>query len=192
MKLKICGLKRLEDVEYVNQASIDYAGFIFAPSKRQITAEFAKELKNALNPNITAVGVFVNESYEFVKHLIDEQIIDVAQFHGDVEYPVPIPSIRAFSMRGKEDIKSTNCDFVLFDLPKNGTRSSAGGVFDWRLIDGYSKKPFFLAGGINATNIRQAMELNPYCIDIAGGAEDENGNKSLLKIMELKEMLNYD
>jgi len=215
MKLKICGLKRLQDVDYVNQANIEFTGLVFAPSRQQITAEFAKELKAALNPNIKAVGVFVNESYEFIKSLVDDNIIDIAQFHGDVEYDLPIPTIRAFRMRTAEDIIPTNCDYVLFDSYKEGTRGSTGGMFDWRLIDEYArmgmrvretsrsparrtlmtdvnlniKKPFFLAGGINITNIKQAMKLNPYCIDISSGAEDENGDKSLDKILELKDVL---
>ena len=190
MKLKICGLKNLNDVDFVNQANIDFAGFVFAPSRQQITPEVAKKLKSALNPNIKAVGVFVDESYEFIKNLVDENIIDMVQFHGDDEYEMPCPTIRAFRMRTADDIKPTNCDFALFDSHREGTRGSTGGMFDWRLIDVYDNaKPFFLAGGINITNLRQAMELNPYCIDISSGAEDENGDKSLDKILELKDVL---
>jgi len=192
MKLKICGLKTLNDIDFVNRANIDFAGFVFAPSKQQITVETAKTLKSALNPNIKAVGVFVDESYEFIKNLIDENIIDMVQFHGDVEYEMPCPTIRAFRMRTADDIKPTNCDFALFDSYREGTRGSTGGMFDWRLIDGYNAKPFFLAGGINITNLRQAMELNPYCIDISSGAEDENGDKSLDKILKIKDVLNYE
>ena len=186
MKLKICGLKTLQDIDYVNQAVIDYAGFVFASSHQQINAETAKTLKSALSPSIKAVGVFVDESFEFIKSLVDEDIIDLVQFHGDFEYEMPCQTIRAFRMRTTEDIKPTRCDFVLFDSHRDGARGSTGGKFDWRLIQGYDAKPFFLAGGINAANIKQAMELNPYCIDISSGAE-ENGKKSLKKIMEIKE-----
>ena len=189
MKLKICGLKRLEDISFVNQAKVDYAGFVFAPSRQQVSADLARQMKAALDPRIKAVGVFVGESPEFVKQLVEEKIIDIVQFHGDVEYALPCPTIRAFSMNSKADIKPTMCDFVLFDAQKSGTRGKAGGVFDWRLIDGYEEKPFFLAGGINITNIRAAAQLNPYCIDLSSGAEDGSGQKSLSKILELKETL---
>jgi len=190
LKLKICGLKTIKDIEHVNTANIDYAGFVFAPSKQQITFDAAKKLKSTLNPNIKAVGVFVNESEEFIKSLVDEHVIDVVQFHGDVEFSVNAPTIRAFRMQTADDIVPTECDFVLFDSYREGTRGSTGGMFDWRLIENYDNaKSFFLAGGINIENIKQAMKLNPYCIDISSGAEDEDGNKSLDKILKLKEVL---
>jgi len=189
MKLKICGLKHLRDVEYINRANIDYAGFVFAPSRQQITPGLARQLKSALNSDIKAVGVFVDESREFMQNLVDEKIIDIIQYHGGFEYDISCPSIRAFRMRTTDDIVPTECDFALFDSYREGTRGSSGGMFDWRLIDGYNAKPFFLAGGINAANLRQAMQLNPYCIDISSGAEDENGDKSLDKILELKDVL---
>ena len=184
MKLKICGLKTVQDIDCVNKAGVDYAGFVFAPSPHQIDFDTAKTLKNALLPGIKAVGVFVNESYDFMKQLVDANIIDMVQFHGDVEYEMPCETIRAFRMQSELDIKPTNCDYVLFDSYKKGVRGSTGGVFDWRLIKGYHEKPFFLAGGIDITNIRKGMALNPYCIDISSGVA-ENGVKSFKKIMEV-------
>ena len=184
MKLKICGLQTLRDIEYVNQAEVDYAGFVFTPHRQQVSIETAKALKAALNPKIKAVGVFVDESYDFIKSVVDAGIIDMVQFHGDSEYAMPCSTIKAYRMQSKADITPTNCDFVLFDAFSRGTRGSTGGMFDWRLIDGYSEKPFFLAGGINISNIKAAMELNPFCIDISSGVEI-NGEKSLEKILEV-------
>jgi len=184
MKLKICGLKTLQDVDYVNQCDIDYAGFVFAPSRRQISIETAKILKNRLNPKIKAVGVFVNETCDFINKVVDEGIVDLVQFHGNFEYEMPCQTIKAFRMQTLEDIKPTKCDFVLFDSYKDGAHGSTGEKFDWQLVKNYNEKRFFLAGGIDITNIRQAVELNPYCIDVSSGAE-ENGQKSLKKIMEL-------
>ena len=140
MKLKICGFKNLNEIEYANTANIDYAGFVFAPSRQQITFKQAKQLKSALNPKIKAVGVFVNESEEFIKSLVDERIIDVVQFHGDVEFQLNVSTIRAFRMRTADDIIPTNCDFVLFDSYRDGTRGSTGGMFDWRLIENYDNE----------------------------------------------------
>jgi phosphoribosylanthranilate isomerase len=177
-------LKTLRDIDFVNRAGVDYAGFVFAPHRQQISADKAKTLKNALAPGILSVGVFVDEPYGYIKHIVDEGIVDLVQFHGGSEYALPCPTIKAFRMRGREDIKPTECDFVLFDSYKRGTRGSTGGMFDWRLIDGYCGKPFFLAGGIDISNINEAMALNPYCIDISSGVE-ENGEKSLKKIMEV-------
>ena len=184
MKLKICGLKTSRDVDFVNKAGVDYAGFVFTPHRQQISVETARSLKAALNPEIKSVGVFIGESRDFIRSIVDEGIIDLAQFHGRSEYKMPCPTIKAFRLRTQADIKPTNCDFVLFDSFRKGTRGSTGGMFDWRLIEGYHDKPFFLAGGVDITNVKKAMELNPYCIDISSGVE-ENGEKSLKKILEV-------
>jgi len=184
IRLKICGLRTPQDIEFVNRAEVDYAGFVFTPHRQQIDIETARALKSDLNPQIKSVGVFVNESDEFIKKIVDEGIVDMVQFHGDQEYEMPCPTIRAFRMQSANDIKPTGCDFVLFDTFKKGVRGSTGGVFNWRLIENYHEKPFFLAGGIDISNIKKAMELNPFCIDISSGVE-ENGEKSLKKIMEV-------
>lgn len=184
MKLKICGLKTRREIDYVNTAGVDYAGFVLTPHRQQVSAETARELKAELDPGIKAVGVFVDEPYEYVCGLVESGVIDLVQFHGGSEFKTTCPGIKAFRMRTKEDIKPTICDFVLFDSFSRGTRGSTGGMFNWRLIEGYDEKPFFLAGGIDITNIRQAMALNPYCIDISSGVE-ENGEKSFTKIMEV-------
>ena len=184
MKLKICGLTKMKEIEYVNHAQVDYAGFVFTPHRQQITVENAISLKKELCPHIKSVGVFVGEPYDYIKEIVDQGIIDVVQFHGDGEHKMPCPTIRAFRMRSKSDIKPTRCDFVLFDSFHTGTRGATGGMFDWRLIDSYNQKPFFMAGGINISNIKKAMELNPYCIDISSGVE-ENGEKSFEKIMQV-------
>ena len=184
IRLKICGLRTPQDIEFVNRAEVDYAGFVFTPHRQQIDIETARELKSALDPKIKSVGVFVNESDEFIKEIVDEGIVDMVQFHGDQEYEMPCPTIKAFRMQSANDIKPTGCDFVLFDTFKKGVRGSTGGVFNWRLIENYHEKPFFLAGGIDISNIKKAMELNPFCIDISSGVE-ENGEKSLKKIMEV-------
>ena len=183
MKLKICGLRTAQDIEYVNRAQVDYAGFVFTPARQQISIETARLLKKELSPAIKAVGVFIGESFEFIKRIVDEGIIDMVQFHGECEYDMPCPTIKAFRMRTAHDIKPTKCNFVLFDSFREDGKGSTGGMFNWRLIKDYNEKPFFLAGGINITNIREAMKLNPYCIDISSGSE-ENGKKSLEKIME--------
>jgi phosphoribosylanthranilate isomerase len=184
MKLKICGLQTLHDIDCVNKGAVDYAGFVFTPHRQRISVETARILKSALNPQIPAVGVFIDESYDFIRDIVDEGLIDLVQFHGDAEYPMPCPTIKAFRMQTQADIKPTNCDFVLFDSFSKNTRGSTGGMFNWRLIEGYRGKPFFLAGGIDISNITQAMAFNPYCIDISSGVED-NGEKSFEKIMEV-------
>ena len=89
MKIKICGLRRPEDVAYANEVRPDYVGFILTPGfRRSITKETAIELKSALAHGIEAVGVFVNEDISFIKELVKDNVIDVIQLHGneDSEY----------------------------------------------------------------------------------------------------------
>jgi len=82
-KVKICGLTRIEDIDYVNEALPDYIGFVFAKSKRQINYEQAKLLKGKLYSSIQAVGVFVNEPIDNIILLCSNNIIDIVQLHGD-------------------------------------------------------------------------------------------------------------
>ena len=187
MKLKICGLMSLEDIECVNQADVDYAGFVFARGHRQeLSFSAAKRLKHKLSSRIQTVGVFIDEPFDFIKSLADGGIIDACQFHGQAEYKMAVPTFRGFPVKNKDSIQPTACDFVIFDAPGhwNGAVGSTGGTFDWRLVADYHEKPFFLAGGIHTGNIQEAMALNPYGIDISSGAE-QNGKKSLTKILEV-------
>ena len=82
-KIKICGLKREEDILFVNEYMPDYIEFVFADTNRKIGDETARKLKKLLNPEIKAVGVFVNEEVERVAWLANEEIIDMIQLHGD-------------------------------------------------------------------------------------------------------------
>ncbi len=82
-RIKICGLKRPEDVDYVNQYLPDYAGFVFAGSKRRVTDEQAEELSRKLDERIIPVGVFVNEPVEHIVNLVRKGIIRIVQLHGD-------------------------------------------------------------------------------------------------------------
>jgi len=183
MKIKICGLKREEDIFYANKYLPDYIGFVFAKSKRQISAEEARELKKLLNPKIKAVGVFIDEDIKNIIPLLKEKIIDIVQLHGNedqnyidaLKKAFPAPVIKA--VRVGEDFVSpaVNADFILFDAG-----GGSGKTFDWTKIKNY-KKPFFLAGGLNADNIKEAAKLKPFCVDLSSGVETD-GKKDEEKI----------
>ena len=122
VKIKICGLTALDDVNSVNEAIPDYIGFVFAKSKRQVDFKQAKYLKEALSKQIKSVGIFVNENIDFIKLLSNEGIIDVIQLHGDEdeEYITKIktigkPVIKAIRVKNKEDIIEISTDYTLFD-----------------------------------------------------------------------------
>lgn len=82
VKIKICGLMRSKDIEYVNEFMPDYIGFVFAKSKRQIDFDTAKRLKEKLDKSIKTVGVFVDEDIETIAQIVNEGVIELVQLHG--------------------------------------------------------------------------------------------------------------
>lgn len=190
-KVKICGLTRLEDIWAVNQSKPDYIGFVFAKkSRRYVTAQQAAKLREELSSEIKAVGVFVNETKEKIARLLMENIIDIAQLHGQepeqdvcwIKKQTGKPVIKAVSVQTKTDIRSwlNSCaDYLLLDHGAGGTGQS----FDWNLARECTK-PFFLAGGIGMHNISEALKKGAYAIDLSGGVET-NGQKDPEKIAEI-------
>ena len=191
MKIKICGLFRDIDIDYVNEAAPDFIGFVFAKSRRQVSMEWAKAMRPRLRAEITPVGVFVNESLVNVAQLLNNNIIDMAQLHGaeteqyikELKSLTNKPIIKAVRVLSREDIEGaqdTVADFLLLDNGHGGTGES----FDWSLVSKV-KKPFFLAGGLKVDNIEQAIAAtNPYAADLSSGVETD-GIKDRDKILEI-------
>lgn len=179
-KIKICGIRRAADIEIVNKYRPDYIGFIFyEKSKRYISEADAMELRKRLLPEIKTVGVFVNEKPEIVAEYLNDGIIDIAQLHGTepeedilfIKKMTGRPVIKAVSVETQSDCEKYNessADYILLDNGKGGT----GKCFDWKLI-GNVTKPFFLAGGINESNIDEAIAISPYAVDVSGGVETD-------------------
>lgn len=190
-KIKICGLKRLEDIYAVNEYKPDYIGFVFAGKKRFVSPELAYELKQHLDKNISAVGVFVNAEIEFILKLVESGTIDVIQLHGDednsyikeLRSKTSVPIIKAIRVKSADDILASDdiqCDYILLDTYTDNAYGGTGEVFDWSIIPKISR-PFFLAGGLTPENIAIAAKVNPYCLDISSGVETD-GFKDKTKI----------
>ncbi|MGN0314731.1 MAG: phosphoribosylanthranilate isomerase [Fusicatenibacter sp.] len=189
-KIKICGLSRLCDIDYVNELKPDYVGFVFAKSRRRITREHAWTLRQKLDPKIQAVGVFVNELAPVVAGYLEAGIIDLAQLHGcedeiylhSLRQQTGQPIIKAFSIRNREDVtkaSESTADYILLDHGAGGT----GTAFDWTLVQ-EMKRPFFLAGGLGPDNIEHAMAaVHPFGVDISSGVETD-GYKDYHKIQD--------
>ena len=198
VKIKICGIKRLEDIEIVNRYKPDYIGFVFADSKRKVSHDLAKELRNNLDSDIIPVGVFVDSPQDEILKLFDDGIIEIAQLHGseseqfilDLKKKTDgeLKIINAIEMTQEVDLleyNDSNSDYLLLDSGKG-----SGKTFDWSLIRKDIKKEFFLAGGLNSENVTQAIdEFNPYAIDLSSSLETD-GFKDENKIKEIMEVIN--
>ena len=180
-KIKLCGLTRPCDIEWANALMPDYIGFVFArKSRRCVSPEVARALREGLDPNIRAVGVFVNEAPEAVAALLDDGIIDLAQLHGreDEDYIRALrkltdrPLIQAFRVDGPADLDrayQSSADHILLDNGAGGT----GSAFDWSVLKGFDRR-FLLAGGLGPENVAQAIKaIRPFAVDVSSGIETD-------------------
>ena len=179
-RVKMCGLRRAEDIEAANRLMPEYVGFIFAPaSRRFVSPEEAAALRQALLPGIRAVGVFVDEDAGSVARLLAEGVIDIAQLHGneDGAYIARLksltgkPVIRAFRIKDAEDLRAAEAsaaDMVLLDAG-----AGDGKTFDWSLLSSVSR-PYFLAGGLTPENAAEAVKrFRPFAVDVSSGIETD-------------------
>jgi len=200
MRIKICGLFRDEDINFVNEARPDYAGFVFAKSPRQVSTALAQYLRFRIADGITPVGVFVNAPIAMITELYQNGIISIAQLHGDEDesYITQLKRLSVTTVRQTRtpEIKviktlipsmpewnkkiPANADYILLD-----SGAGSGKAFNWDSLKSIKfAKPWFLAGGVNMKNIKQAMELKPFAVDVSSGAETD-GIKDYKKIIDL-------
>lgn len=192
--VKICGIRRPEDICIVNHVLPEYIGFIFAESKRKVTKEEAAILKQQLDKRIRAVGVFVNAPAEEIISLCRENIIDTVQLHGEedeayikvLKSELSNPVIKAVRVAEPDDIfkaQALSADYLLFDTYSPEQYGGIGKPFDWSIIpQGIGE--FFLAGGLNSNNVTKAAKTcRPYCVDISSGVETD-GVKDEEKVMK--------
>ena len=190
-KIKICGLFRSQDIDYVNEARPDWCGFVinFPKSHRSLTPDQVRSLRAGLDYGITPVGVFVDQPVEIVAQLLNNRTIAVAQLHGaeDDRYIAQLramvpghPIWKAFKIRTQADVQAANiscADLVLLD-----SGQGTGQTFDWSLVRSV-ERPFLLAGGLTPDNIPQAIDmLHPYGLDLSSGVET-NKQKDRKKIL---------
>lgn len=190
-KIKICGTRRIEDIEVYNRFKIDYAGFIFAKkSPRYIAPHCAAELIRHLC-GIRPVGVFVNSELDEIREIAKLCRLDIIQLHGDedAEFVTALKAEtglevwRAVKMRGTSSldiIKSYPSDRFLLDTytPHDG---GSGKSFDWGLTDGLDMNKIIIAGGLAADNAADAAKLGAYALDLNSRLETD-GFKDAAKI----------
>lgn len=192
MKVKICGITTTDMAKTVEEAGADFIGFVFAPSKRQITAEVASKITAQLTNDIKKVGVFVNERKENICQIAETVGLDYIQLHGD-ESPafadsLPYPIIKAFSIDDVNDetLKTYPCDYLLIDSPPSTYRGGSGTTFNWDMLKKHKipMEKLILAGGLSIDNIQDAKtKVNPTVVDVSSGVETA-GAKDPEKIRE--------
>ena len=186
-KIKICGLKREEDVKLVNKYKPEYCGFIFwEPSKRYIAPKKVRDLVSLLDPAVTPVGVFLDEDIDRLVEVVRDSDVAVVQLHGkeDDEYIRQVKErtgkkvIKSFKPSSEEDVRlaeKSEADMIMFD-PGVGS----GKTFNWDILSGCTRE-YFLAGGLDPDNAALAVQtLKPYALDVSSGVETDgikDGNK---------------
>ena len=193
MKIKICGITRLEDALFCAEMHTDFIGFVFVGSTpRYIDPERAAAIRNAVR-GPRYVGVFRDASVDYMAEIANVVGLDLVQLHGsepdeDV-LAVGMPVIRALKIAGSLPNTTTSADWLLFDTYDERRSGGPGRRFDWALLAGYDRvKPFFLAGGLNPDNIEEAIRVvRPDAIDVSSGVEFEPGIKDHVKVRELFE-----
>lgn len=199
LKIKICGMRDVENIREVSAFQPDYMGFIFyEKSPRFVGHDY--RVPSDLQEGINRVGVFVNHTIQFVTDTLNRLQLDYAQLHGDesVEYCKKLKEhgvkiIKVFRVDEDFDFGTTMqfesvADFFLFDT-KGKLYGGNAIPFDWTLLTQYNQAvPFFLSGGIYLENIQKLkdiLSLNIHAIDINSGVEDRPGFKNITKISEI-------
>ena len=191
-KVKICGLSTPEAVQTAVEAGADYIGFVFAPSKRQVTLEQARQLATGIPKEVQKVGVFVSPQKEEVEEACRVVGLDLIQVHGPMDETIllefPLQTIRAVQMGKDRALPETGADYLLFDAPVAGS----GQIFDWQELETQKvTKPFFIAGGLTANNVADAIRFfQPYAVDVSSGVET-NGIKDQEKIKRFIERVKH-
>ncbi|MCR5772059.1 MAG: phosphoribosylanthranilate isomerase [Butyrivibrio sp.] len=215
VKIKICGLMTKEDCVIMNGFKPDYCGLVFAKTRHYLTDQMAGELRNTLDISIPTVGVFVDDDMDHIVELYNSAIIQIIQLHGheDAEYIRQLrdkiaasrpdkkrhydefgqgaPIMKAIRVKDGsefEDAENLPVDMLLLDNYKENLPGGTGTRFDLSMIPKLNK-PYFLAGGLSADNITQALaQSRPYAVDVSTSVETD-GHKDWKKVEKLMRVM---
>ena len=191
VKIKICGLTRVEDVEAAVETGADAVGFVFAASPRRISIDTAKRLSGYVPRGVLSVGLFLDQDRSEIEQVVAAVALDILQFHGcetEQECSVfNVPWLKAVAMENAESLMQAERDFpgaagLLLDSHSKGKRGGSGKLFDWSLSRPVDK-PVWLAGGLNPDNVGEAIHtVRPYAVDVSSGVETQPGIKSVTRM----------
>lgn len=202
VRVKFCGITKLEDALYAEALGVDAIGFVFSDaSPRSITPSAAKAIIEQLPAFISTVGLFVNEEQAKVREIANELNLSLLQFHGDetAEYCDKInkPYMKAVRVQTQDDILNTQSHYptaraLLFDSFNKRSFGGTGEAFNWELIPKNLVKPFVLAGGLTIDNVKDAIvTIKPYAIDVSSGIESARGIKNQALMSRFMQEVNH-
>lgn len=189
-QIKLCGLFRPADVIAANAVAPEFAGFVFAKSRRQISLAQAQNFRKKLKPTIKTVGVFVDAPLTEMLAAVNSGAISYVQLHGheadtivDQLQQAGAKVIQVFNLT-QTTYQPTQADAVMFDAGKG-----AGEMFDWTQVPQKVPQPVFLAGGITVANVTAAIQaVHPAVIDVSSGIET-GGLKDPQKMRQLTQLV---
>jgi phosphoribosylanthranilate isomerase len=192
VNVKICGLTRDEDVRSVIAAGADAVGFVFTDSPRRISIDTAIRLISYVPKGILRVGLFLDQDRSEIGRVVNSVPLDVLQFHGsetETECSAfDLPWLKAVAMESADSVEQAERNYpgamgLLLDSHTTGKRGGSGKVFDWSLSRPLAK-PVWLAGGLTAENVGQAIRIvRPYAVDVSSGVEVAPGIKDASRIL---------
>ncbi|NOT12626.1 MAG: phosphoribosylanthranilate isomerase [Methylococcaceae bacterium] len=192
-RVKICGITRAEDAVSASQLGVDAIGLVFyPPSPRHVEIEQAIAIVDALPAFVSVVALFVDEQEPIIREVLKKVAIDCLQFHGDESADACRQYgkryMKAIRMHHGIDLNALAHDYhdaagLLLDAYHPGAKGGTGSVFNWDWILKQSLLPVVLAGGLDATNVRQAIKkVRPYAVDVSSGVEAGKGIKDIVKM----------
>jgi phosphoribosylanthranilate isomerase len=192
-RVKICGFTRVEDAVYAAKSGVDAIGLVFyPPSPRNVEIDQAVQIVNALPAFVSVVALFVDEQASRIREVLEKVSVDCLQFHGDEpahacrQYGKRY--LKAIRMRPGIDIPALANDYhdaagLLLDAYHPGAKGGTGSRFNWDLVPRSCALPIVLAGGLDVSNVRQAIQqIKPYAVDVSSGVEVDKGIKDSVKM----------
>jgi phosphoribosylanthranilate isomerase len=184
VRVKICGITRVEDAQAAVTAGADMIGLNFyAKSPRYIAIDRAREIRAAIGSHASVVGVFVNAERAYIDERLRAASLDMIQFSGDEDDAAlagwPVPSIVTNRLKPEEVLSETprRADYVLFDAFDAKLRGGSGSRIELDQLRRMDLSRAFVAGGLNPDNVAEVAALGPYAVDCASGVESSPGLK---------------
>jgi|TARA_B110000967_G_scaffold208937_1_gene262923 phosphoribosylanthranilate isomerase len=189
-RIKVCGITNFSEALLIAQHGADSLGLVFHPkSPRFIGLDAARKIRDAMPPFVTITALFMDETEEWIEQVLSTINPDCLQFHGDESEADCVrwkqPYIKSISMGSAVNVEAYAAQYpsaqgFLFDSNVVGLQGGSGDTFDWSKIPLSFDRPLLLAGGLNPSNVADAVtQVRPWCVDVSSGVEISKGLKDL-------------